>query len=128
MSSRSDVLEMQDLCGRIATHLTTSHRDKERATAVSRLLGVTWNRALEFLKAKARRVDSWEKDNAREALAKLNRAEQARKVAEHLDWLHTTIGQFEASGEELAGPHLDALKRLLRGGGAEAGAVDREGE
>lgn len=127
MSSRSDVLEMKGLCERIADCLAHSHRDKERATAVSRRLGVTWNRAFDFLKARAHRVDSWEKDYAREAVAELERAERARKDAEHFAWLEDTVGRLKASGEELRGPHIDAFERVLRLGREDTGPLDREG-
>ena len=127
MSSRSDVLEMQGLCGQIADRLAQSHRDKDRARAVSHRLGLTWNRSLEFLKAKARKVESWEKDYAREAVAELKRADRARKDAEHFAWLEDRVGRLKASGEELRGPHIDAFERVLRLGREDTGPLDREG-
>ena len=114
MSASSDVMEMQSLCGEIADRAVGSGREKERIGAVSRQLGVGWNRALEFLRGKARRVDSWEKDNALRQLAELKDQERRRREAAHLLWLESEIGRLRETSEEFHGPHVDGLEHFLR--------------
>lgn len=122
MSATADVFEMRDLCGDIAGMVTRSLKEKDRVSAVRSAIGrdedgswlFSWNRTLEFLRARARRVDSWEKDRAREVRDELKRAAREQRHRDHLEWLESEIGRFQASGEELHGPHIDGLVGLLR--------------
>lgn len=125
MSAASDVLEMQELCSEIADLSAVTHHMKSRVTAVVKALHerVTDNRAYEFLRGKALRVDSWEKDLARLERDRLRAASRAVRHAEHLAWLESQIGRFEASGEEHVGPHVDGLVHFLRVARGEAGPV-----
>lgn len=125
MTAASDVLEMQELCGEIADRSAATHHLKIRVAAVVEAFRnqVTDNRAYEFLRGKALRVDSWEKDVARQVRDRLRAKSRAEKHRAHLEWLESQIGRFRASGEELHGPHIDGLVDLLRMARAEAGAV-----
>lgn len=115
MSAIADVSEMQGICTEIVRLLPVGLQ-KQQVPELARKIGVTENRALEFLRAKARRVDSWEKDVARRLRDDLRRAEQRRREHEHLAWLQEQMAGMDGSG-------VDALQHLLRRGGYEAGAV-----
>lgn len=123
MSAADDVLDMRDLCAEIAAREVGNGPAKARISAVSRSLGIGWNRALEFLNGKARRVDAWEKDNARRRLAELRERERIERENEHLRWLECEIARHRASGEELRGPLVDGLEHVLRAARGETGAV-----
>jgi hypothetical protein len=69
--SADDVARMEELAGAVADLAATSHRQKDRVAAVSRCLGQPWNRALEFLNGRARRIENWEMRRAEEALVVL---------------------------------------------------------
>ena len=115
MSALADVSEMQGICTEIVRLLPVGLQ-KQQVPELARKIGVTENRALEFLRAKARRVDSWEKDVARRLRDDLRRAEQRRREHEHLTWLQEQVAGMDGGG-------VDALQHLLRRGGYEAGAV-----
>ena len=115
MSAIADVSEMQGICTEIVKLLPLGLQ-KQQVPELARKIGVTENRALEFLRAKARRVDSWEKDVARRLRDELRRAEQRRREHEHLTWL---AGQVEG----MDGGPADVLQHLLRRSGHLAGAV-----
>lgn len=115
MSAIADVSEMQGICAEIVRLLPVGLQ-KQQVPELARKIGVTENRALEFLRAKARRVDSWEKDVARRLRDDLRRAEQRRREHEHLTWLQEQMAGMDGGG-------VDALQHLLRRGGYEAGAV-----
>lgn len=126
MSAEADVMEMKSLCGGIAELLTPSRSEKDRIAAVrgvfrdrhGRFL-ISWNRTLEFLRGKARRIDSWEKDFARRQLEDLKRMEQQRRDHAHLNWLDELI----ASDPRLGGRSAAELQHLLRGAGPQDGPV-----
>jgi sulfite reductase alpha subunit-like flavoprotein len=109
MSAADDVFEMNSLCtelaDRLAGHGATAN--KARVAAVSKEIGVGWNRALEFLSGKARRVDAWEKEHAKRRIAELRDAERRRLENNYLDWL-------QSSHPDLRGPMLDRLELVLR--------------
>lgn len=100
-----------------------SHREKDRVSVIVTKLGFGWNRALEFLRGKARRVDSWEKDNARRILDDLREQELSRKASSHIAWLRTTVEQLRASDEEFHQFDVAGLERALVRLGAPGGAV-----
>lgn len=133
MSAADDVLEMKLLTNDLADRLVgKGAKLAARAGAVLKAIGgdITDNRALELLKGKARRIDGWEKDNARRRLAALRERERLERENEHLAWLECEIARHRASGEELRGPHVDGLEHLLRvaRGADGAVAVSREGD
>lgn len=113
----ADVREMQRLCSDIAERTASTNKKKDRINAVEKALGLSWNRCLEFLSGRARHVDSWEKDLARDHLAALKRAEQQREAAEHISYLNRCLGHLKASDPELLGPHVDIVERALIAGG-----------
>jgi len=125
MTAADDVLEMKSLTNELADRLVgASAKLAARAGAVIKAIGgITENRALELLKGKARRVDGWEKDNARRRLAALRNRERIERENEHLAWLECEIARHRASGEELRGPLVDGLEHVLRAARGEAGAV-----
>ena len=120
-SSAADVAEMKRLCAEIADRSAASGRSKDRVNAVQKALGLGWNRSLEFLAGKARVVPSWQKDLAREHVAELKRAEDARKAAEHVAFLNRTLAYLKSSDPELYGPHVARIEHGL----AAAGVLDR---
>ena len=78
MGSADDVIEMKGLANEIADRMVgEGAKLAARAGAVINAIGgITENRALEFLSGKARRVDGWEKDNARRRRAALRERER----------------------------------------------------
>jgi hypothetical protein len=125
MSAADDVYEMKTLATELADRLAGqgASANKARVAAVSREIGVGWNRALEFLSGKARRVDAWEKEHAKRRIAELRDAERRRLENEYLDWL-------VASAPERRGAMLDRLEQALRvaRGGDSAVAVSEASE
>lgn len=68
-----DIARMFDLSNSIADAAIKAHGQKERTSAVARCLGVSWNRANEFLRSKARKIEHWEMCRAEDALTILSR-------------------------------------------------------
>lgn len=126
MSSADDVIEMKGLANEIADRMVgEGAKLAARAGAVINAIGgITENRALEFLSGKARRVDGWEKDNARRRRAALRERARIERENEHLAWLECEIARHRASGEEFRGPHVDGLEHLLRLARGADGAVE----
>lgn len=126
MSAADDVMEMQGLVGFIADKLAPSPKDKARTQAIYDALNprreelISWNRCFEFLKGKARLVQSWEKDLAREKRDAIRAAERERRAQEHVEWLQF-IHQQAASDEDVDRSEIAALERVL----ARVGALDR---
>lgn len=117
MSAAEDVLEMKSLSNQLADHLVgKGAKLAARAGAVLSAIGgdLTENRALEFLKGKARRVDGWEKDNARRRLAALRERARIERENEHLAWLECEIARQRSTGSGFHGPHVDGLEHFLR--------------
>lgn len=121
MSAAEDVLEMKALTNELADLLVgVGARMKVRIGAVVKAVSagsqqtITDNRAKEFLRGEALRVDSWEKDNARRQRAELKRREQEAQEHAHLLWLEAEIARHRASGSGFRGPHVDGLEHLLR--------------
>lgn len=124
MSSADDVLEMQTLSAELADRLAgRGAAAKVRIGAVANAIGVGGNRALEFIKGKARRVDAWEKEHAKRRLSELRQRERIERETEHLRWLECEIARHRASGEELRGQHIDGLLDALRTARGETGAM-----
>lgn len=126
MSSAEDVLEMKSLANEIADRLVGAKAKlAARAGVVIKAIGgdTTENRALEFLSGRARRIDGWEKDNARRRRAELRERERIERENEHLRWLECEIARHRASGEELRGQHIDGLLDALRAARGEDGSV-----
>lgn len=125
MSAADDVLEMKDLSAELADRVVGKGAAvKSRIGAVAEaIVGITENRAMEFIRGKARRVDAWEKEHAKRRVAELRCAERQQREQEHFLWLEEQIGRHQASGEELRGPHIDGLQHLLRVARAAGGAV-----
>lgn len=126
MSAADDVLEMKTLSIELADRLVgKGARLKVRIGVVMKVIGgdITDNRAKEFIKGEARRVDAWEKEHAKRRISELRDAERRERENAHLAWLQTEIARHRASGEELRGPHVDALEHLLRLARHEAGTV-----
>lgn len=127
MSSADDVFEMRSITNELADALVGARAKlAARAGAVMDAIGgeVTDNRALEFLKGKARRVDAWEKENAKRQLAKVREQARVRREREHLQWLTAEIGRHRANGTEFHGVYSDALEHLARVVRGDAGAVE----
>lgn len=114
MSAADDVLEMQGLTTELADRLAGKVKANARIGAVADALGVGANRALEFIKGKARRVDAWEKENAKRRLHELKELERIERENEHLAWLECEVARHRAAGSEFRGPHVDGLEHFLR--------------
>lgn len=115
MDAASDVLEMKELCGEIADRSAISHHLGSRIAAVVRALRnqVTDNRAYEFLRGKALRVDGWEKDYARQERDRLRAEAERRDIARFIDRLAATRSYLETSDPDQYRPDIDALGRAL---------------
>lgn len=129
-SAAEDVFEMKSLARELADRLAGqgATANKLRVAAVADAIGISWNRALEFLSGKARRVDAWEKEYAKRRIAELRAAERRRLENEYLDWL-------VAAPVEHRGPVLDRLEQALRVArgvaspmALQASSVDRSGQ
>jgi len=129
MSAADDIFEMKGLCEQIAERLAASSSDKDRVTAIYEALKakVTWNRAFEFLKGKARRIDSWEKDLARAKLQELKRLERDRQKLQHVAWLRSIHSHAAETGADLDRADLAAVERVLSRIGALDCAVGNPG-
>ncbi len=131
MSAADDVVEMQSLVGFIADKLTASNKDKDRTKAIYAALNpdahrdelITWNRCYEFLKGKARLVQSWEKDLARIKREAIEDAERQRRATEHVAWLRGVHQSATASGADMDRADLAALERVLARVSASGGAL-----
>lgn len=136
MSAADDVMEMQSLVGFIADKLAISKKDKDRTKAIYSALNpnehrdelVTWNRCFEFLKGKARLVQSWEKDLARQHAEAIRQAERERRATEHVAWLRSIHQQATADGADMDRADLAALERVLSRVGALDSAVGNSSE
>lgn len=129
MSAADDVLEMQTLSAELADRMAgRGAAVKVRIGAVADAVGVGANRALEFIKGKARRVDAWEKENAKRQLADLRERERLARENEHLAWLECEIARHRASGSEFRGAHVDGLEHFLRVARDASGAVEVHAE
>jgi hypothetical protein len=115
LSAASDVLEMKELCGEIADRTAASHHLGSRVAAVVHAFkgAVTGNRAYEFLRGKALRVDSWEKDLARHERDRLRAEAERRDIARFIDRLASTRSYLETSDPDIHGPEIAALERAL---------------
>lgn len=123
MSADADVAEMKDLCGELAERLAPTGTVKARVNALMGKLKFGENRVVEFLRGKARRVDSWEKDNARRVLEELREAELRRTTEQRLQWLRSTVEHLRQTDEEFHGFDIDGLERAAARVGALSGAV-----
>lgn len=123
MSPEADVAFMEDACVRIADAKAGSASMKRKIDAVMRALRVTENRAYEFLKGKARRVDGHEKDRARQVIAEIEAENARRKEQEHIEWLRSTYEHLREADEGMDGREIARLEHLLRRVGALDGSV-----
>jgi hypothetical protein len=121
MSAAEDVREMQTLANEIADYMAgTGALLKQRIGAVLKAINadasepITDNRALEFLKGRARMVHAWERANADRQLAELKERERTAREHAHVLWLQSEIARHRASGQGFRGPHVDGLEHLLR--------------
>ena len=137
MSAASDVLEMQGLCGEIADRTAISHHAGSRIASILDVFRperkkrnpplISENRAHEFLRGKALRVDSWEKDVARSEVARLRAEERRRENERFIAHLGDTLAHLEASGSDLHRADIDVLRRTLSQVGASHSAMARSG-
>lgn len=123
MSPEADVAFMEDACVRIADARSGSASMKRKIDAVMRALRVTENRAYEFLKGKARRVDGYEKDRARQVIAEIEAENARRKEQEHIEWLRSTYEHLREEDAGVDSKEVVRLEHLLRKLGALSGAV-----
>lgn len=136
MSAADDVAEMQTLAGFIADKLAASTKNKDRTKALYDALNpnarrdelVSWNRCFEFLTGRARLVQSWEKDLAREKRRAIEATERDRRNREHIEWLRFVHQQAAAEGADMASADFAALERVLSRVGALDSAVGNPGE
>lgn len=128
MSCADDVMEMQSICDELAGKLTLSQAWKDRIAALHAVFRddkgqplITWNRAYEFLSGKARRVDSWEKDFARNELQKHEAAERRREAANLVGNLNRTVAYLRSTDPDGHRHDIAAIERTL----GLAGVFDR---
>jgi hypothetical protein len=123
MSPETDVAEMEIICGDLADRLAVGTGAKARIKAVADALGIGWNRSLELLRGKARRVDGYEKDHARRKLEELKEAELRRTTESRLAWLRSTVEHLRQTDEEFHRFDVDGLERAVSRMGALGGPV-----
>lgn len=136
MSAADDVAEMQTLAGFIADKLAASTKNKDRTKALYDALNpnshrgelVSWNRCFEFLTGRARLVQSWEKDLAREKRKAIEATERDRRNREHIEWLRFVHQQAAADGADMDRAEIAALERVLSRVGALDSAMGNSGE
>jgi hypothetical protein len=137
MSAADDVAEMQTLAGFIADKLSASTKNKDRTNALHASLNpdlrrgkelISWNRCFEFLTGRARLVQSWEKDLAREKRKAIEATERDRRNREHIEWLRFVHQQAAADGADMDRADFAALERVLSRVGALDSAVGNPGE
>lgn len=121
MSAADDVIEMKTLSNELADRLVgIGAQVQTRIGAVLKAINagasqpISGNRAYEFLQGKARRVDAWERDNAKRQLEQLKERERLARENEHLAWLECEIARQRATGSGFHGPQVDGLEHLLR--------------
>jgi hypothetical protein len=121
MSAADDVIEMKGICNELADRIAgIGAQMQTRVTAVLRAINteatqpISGNRALEFLKGRARIVQAWEKDNAKRQLEEIKERERTARDNAHLAWLECEIARHRAAGTEFRGAHVDGLLDLLR--------------
>ena len=118
MCPEADVAFMEDACLKIAQSKATGSSMKQKIGAIVDALRVTENRAYEFLRGKARRIDGYEKDRAREVLEQIEAENARREEAEHVEWLRTTYQRLREAGEGENSRDVARLEHLLRKLGA----------
>lgn len=129
MTAADDVMIMRDLVGEIADRLTQSKREKDRIIAVREALPrrpdgsvpFSWNRTLEFLRGKARRVDAWEKELAQSELKRLEAIERRREAHRLVANLNRTAAYLRSTDPDGHRDDVAAIERTL----ALAGVLDR---
>lgn len=118
------LVEMHALVHEAADYGAPSGGWKERVQAAASALNLGWERAKSFYYGNARRVDAEEMDHARKAIRTIREARSRQRELDHLAWLEREIARHRVSDEELRGPHIDALERVLRAARGEAGAME----
>lgn len=118
MSPEADVAFMESACVRIADARAMGASVKQKIGILVRLLQISENRAYEFYKGKARRVDGFEKDRAREVLAAIEAENARRKEQEHIEWLRSTYEQMAEGDSGVDSHEVVRLEHLLRKLGA----------
>lgn len=128
MSSADDVLEMKSITVEIADRLVGVGAQMQarvgavlKAFTVERVELITDNRALEFIKGKARRVEAWEKEHAKRQRDELRERERVAIDSAHFAWLEGEIARHRVPGTTHRGAHVVALEHLLRVARDEAG-------
>jgi hypothetical protein len=116
MSATADVMEMKSLFEQLAEALAPSGHDKEQVEAIRSEFRTeqgeylfTWNRVLELLKGKARRVDGYEKDAARERIERLRRQRAINQISN----LNRTLAYLKRTDPDGYRTHIDSLERSL---------------
>ncbi len=120
MSPEADVAFMVNACDEIASARSRGPSMQQKVDAVMKALRVSENRAYEFLKGKARRVDGFEKDRARAIKAEIEAENANRKRAEHIEWLRSTIEHLREENAGVDSHEVAHVERVL----ARIGALD----
>ncbi len=130
MSAADDVYEMKSLTNELADRMAGIGAQLQvRVSVVLKAINagasepITGNRAYEFLKGRAQRVDAWEKENAKRQLEELRERERIARDNAHLAWLECEIARHRAAGTEFRGAHVNGLVDLLRMARDEASPV-----
>jgi hypothetical protein len=132
MTAADDVAEMQELCEYISASRSKSTNIQAMTSALHKAFNpnlrrgderISWNRCYEFLKAKARLVQSWEKDLARAEAKAIRAAERERKTTEHIEWLRSIHERAAETGADMDRADLAVVERVLTRIGALDSAV-----
>lgn len=127
MSSEADIAFMENACGRIARSRGV-HSRQEQVSAVMRALHVSANRAYEFLTGKARRVDGFEKDQARKILKQIEAEDELRENAAFERRLQSTLAHLKATDPDFYRADIAGLERALLRGGEVDSTLDHRGD
>lgn len=127
MSSEADIAFMESACARIVRASGVSSR-QEQVSVVMRALKVTANRAYEFLTGKARRVDGFEKDLAREVVKQIEAENELRENAAFERRLQSTLAHLKETDPDFYRADIAGLERALLRGGEVDSTVDHRGD
>lgn len=128
MSPEADLAFMEDACARIADAKAPGRSIKEKIGAIiSALRTAEWepteNRVYEWMKRRARRVDGFEKDRAREIIEQIEAENELRQTAAFERRLQGTLAHLKATDPDFYRSDIAALERVLLRAGRSSGAV-----
>lgn len=96
MDASVDIQQMQRWSSEVADLTARSTNMKDRISAVAKAFGVEWGRAKSFYYGNVRRVDGFEKDAARAAVAALRAQHAEQELAKSLNITANHLERLDA--------------------------------